>query len=172
MEWLDSEFWEIKCTEDKNAFYECFAVVTKKKTLKFVMNMKCNASLTCDGPSPSSICNKCNSNCHVKSSLQWDLFIQDGPCYLFLEISKYLTSNKCAHDTCYNDPQSRELTCPSYDPMPQGSCLYTISNPVATEVAVLVSTLATLLSVNTSKRNGVWNAAIKRVYCQWSVIAQ
>ena len=37
MEWLVSEFWEIKCTEDKSAFYECFAVVTKKKSLKFVM---------------------------------------------------------------------------------------------------------------------------------------
>lgn len=34
MEWLDSEFWEIKCAEDKNAFYECFAVVTKKKDIK------------------------------------------------------------------------------------------------------------------------------------------
>ena len=40
MELRDSGFWEIKCTEDKNAFYECFAVVTKKKTLQFVM--KCN----------------------------------------------------------------------------------------------------------------------------------
>ena len=79
---------------------------------------------------------------------------------------------KCAHDTCYNVPQSRGLTCPSYDPMPQGSCLYTISNPVATGLPVLASTLAVPKSVNTSKRNGVWNAAIKRVYCQCPVIAQ
>ena len=65
------------------------------------------------------------------------------------------------------------LTRPSYEPMPQGSCLYTISNPVATVVAELASTLATDPSVNTSKRNGVWNAAIlTESYGQCQVIAQ
>ena len=62
----------------------------------------------------------------------------------------------------------------SYEPMPQGSCLYTISNPLATVVAELASTFCALLSVNTSKRNGVWNAAITEsllsVSCHCSVM--
>ena len=168
-------FWILrnKVYGGQNAFYECLAVVTKKKTLKFVM--KCNdIDVWRTDPSPGSIC---NSNCHelITFHRHWVLFIRECQCcyhIFFLALSKYLTPNTVhmIHVTMI----LWGLTCPSYEPMPQGSCLYTISNPVATVVAELASTLAVAPpSVNTSKRNGVWNAAItEESYGQCQVIAQ